>query len=323
MVEHVITEMQNGKKLHRVVRQMLPGVPLSGIYKMLRTGRVKLNGKKAKSEQVVSTGDLLSIWMQEEDYEEVRKSPKKFYGVDSNIDVLCETDGWMAVNKPAGVLTHDAPGEYKNTLVSQVLAYLYRADQLSSDTFTPAPVHRLDRNTSGIVLFAKNGVVARELSDALQSRDVEKSYLALVVGTVIKGGTVRSRLERVSGNRTEVSDEGVLAMTDYYPIASAGETTVVGLKLVTGRTHQIRIHMRNAGHPLVDDVKYNPSAWREVKRQGIESGVHQWLHALRVVLRDGQEIVAPIPEPMRRKLKSLGYSDTQIREMEGFRPPSR
>jgi RluA family pseudouridine synthase len=310
LVEFKIGQMEAGKKVHRLVRQMLPGVPLSGIYKMVRTGRIKLNGKRAKAEDIVQVDDIVRLYMADADYAEVSKKEKKFGGVDFNVDVVFEDAEMIVVNKPAGLLTHGAEGEYKNTLVNQVLAYLHHQGKLDSHVFTPAPVHRLDRNTSGLVVFAKTGDAVRRLTSAIQDHRMGKWYIAIVKGEINQSGEINSRLGRASGFRTVAGEEGKESETLYEPLCAKNGTTVVRIQLISGRTHQIRAHFSHIGHPLLGDVKYGGG--RPVKDS---HEIHQWLHAIKMRFPDGKTIFAPVPDAYGQQLKRLGYMASDIRQI--------
>lgn len=313
MVEVKVGPVESGKKVHRLVRQLLPGVPLSGIYKMLRTGRVKKNGKKAKPDDIVAVGDVIRLYMAEEDYAEVSKQPKKFGGVSSDIDVIYEDESMIVVNKPGGLLVHGAEGEHKETLVNQVLAYLYKNGELDQHVFTPAPVNRLDRNTSGLVLFGKTGERTRELAEQIQQHHLRKWYLAIVKGRISASGEVTGRLVRDEyRNVTTVGESGKDALTLFEPKASTGRTTVVKVELVSGRTHQIRAHFAHVGHPLWDDVKYGGRDKNNPEEQ------HQWLHAAWVQLPNEQVFSAALPDAFVDTLRSLGYTESQITAIQTF-----
>lgn len=258
MVSHTVGPMEAGKKFHRLVRQLLPGVPLSGIHKMLRVGRVRLNGKKAKPDTLVAEGDVIELRMAEDDYAAVRKPVRKYQGVPRQLEVIYEDDTFIAVNKPVGLLTHGAGEEQRDTLANRVLAYLHDNDALEASAFVPAPANRLDRNTSGIILFGKTGAMARELADGFKSHTIRKWYLAVVRGTVKADGKVTASLVRdARRNITRVDEEsGKSAFTVYHPIVSTRNTTILRLELISGRTHQIRVHMKHIGHPLLSDSKY-------------------------------------------------------------------
>lgn len=313
MVEVEIGPVEAGKKVHRLVRQLLPGVPLSGIYKMIRTGRVKKNGKKAKSEDTVSVGDIIKLYMAEEDYEQVSKQPKKFGGVSTDVEVVYEDEHLLVVNKPIGLLVHGAEGEHKDTLVNQVLAYLHKNGELNQRVFTPAPVNRLDRNTSGIVVFGKTGETTRSLAQQIQEHQVRKWYVAIVRGRITESGEMTGRLVRDDvRNVTTVGGAGKESLTRFKRKAAAEGTSVVKIELVSGRTHQIRAHFAHFGFPLWDDVKYGGQNQEEIPNQ------HQWLHAGWFELADGRVFAAPLPMEFVETLQTLGYSDAQIKSVQKF-----
>ncbi|QSO53811.1 RluA family pseudouridine synthase [Alicyclobacillus curvatus] len=348
MVNHTVGPMEAGKKVHRLVRQLLPGVPLSGIHKMLRVGRVRLNGKKAKPDTLVAEGDVIELRMAEEDFAAVSKPIRKYQGVPRELDVIYEDETLLAVNKPVGLLTHGAGEEQRDTLTNRVLAYLHDKEALDASAFVPAPANRLDRNTSGIILFGKTGAMARELADGFKTHTIRKWYLAVVKGAVTSGGKVTASLARdTRRNITRVDEElGKSAFTLYHPLASARNTSILRLELISGRTHQIRIHMKHIGHPLLSDRKYQATSqrsnaigpggsgrriatdsgtrrthaaapsFRHAEASQVESDPTYLLHAAWVRLPSGQLLHAPVPESFRSELGHLGYTDDVIRKVE-------
>jgi 23S rRNA pseudouridine955/2504/2580 synthase len=311
LIEFSIGPAEAGKKVLRYVRQLLPGVPLSGIHKMVRTGRVKRNGKRAKADDVLAEGDVIRLYMAEEDFAQVSKPAKKFHGVSRAIDVVYEDSDMLIVNKPLGLLTHGAQGEHKETLANRVLAYLYDKGELHSQVFTPSPVNRLDRNTSGLVLFGKTHEATRTLAEQLRDHRIRKWYLAIVKGQPSERGEIDAQLTRdVKRNVTRVAEEGKPARTLYERRATAGSTSVVKVELISGRTHQIRAHFAHIGHPLWNDVKYGGRS-----RNGEH---HQWLHAAWLSFPDGRVVHAPLPEAFRRTLLQLGYTRQDIEQIEKF-----
>lgn len=349
MVSHTVGPMEAGKKVHRLVRQLLPGVPLSGIHKMLRVGRVRLNGKKAKPDALVAEGDVLELRMAEEDFAAVSKQVRKYKGVPRQLEVIYEDEELLAVNKPVGLLTHGTAEEQRDTLTNRVLAYLYDKGALETSVFVPAPANRLDRNTSGIILFGKTGAMARELADGFKTHTIRKWYLAVVRGTVKTGGTVTAALTRDKRrNLTRVDEtEGKASATIYTPLAVARGTTVLRLELVSGRTHQIRAHMQHIGHSLMSDRKYQ-QAGEQVRparnhtmrtSRGEEGAVGSsstgaraqanpgqgqmeptyLLHAGWLRLPSGQTLHAPLPDRFRTVLLELGYAKSAVDSLDGDR----
>ncbi len=297
MIEMVISSSDDGKPVHKWLRLLLPGLPLSGVYKSIRTGRVKVNGKRAKQDTRLHEGDIVHLYFSDDDFASLRAHPvAKYRGVSRAIDVLYEDEEILAVNKPVGVLTHPADGEYKASLAAQVEAYVYDRGARES-AFRAAPVHRLDRNTSGVVVFAKTARAAKAWADAFHRGEVEKEYLAIVEGEWSGCGRVAVDVRRVGNVTRVVEDSGKPSETAYDVIASSRGTSLVRLRLLTGRTHQIRVHMAHLGHPLLADRKYGA---RPV------SGETFYLHARRVKWRD-IDVVAPVPERMADKLRALGY----------------
>ncbi|MCL6453515.1 MAG: RluA family pseudouridine synthase [Alicyclobacillus sp.] len=329
MVRHEVGEMEAGKKVHRVVRQLLPGIPLSGVYKMIRVGRVRLNGKRAKGDEVLQPGDVLELRMDEQDYAAVHKPERKFGGVPRELDVVYEDADLLIANKPAGLLVHGDKSEQRDTLTNRVLAYLYDQGSLDSAVFHPAPANRLDRNTSGLVVFGKTGEAARSLAAGFRNHTIRKWYVAIVRGRIAHAGEVRARLERDRNrNLTRVGEAGKEACTRYDPVASTGNTTVVRLELVSGRTHQIRAHMQHLGHPLIQDVKYGYVARRtgsEPRPVGGGPAANQlstyWLHAGWLLLPDGRCFTGPLPSEFVAVLRSLGYTTADVERVGRFRPP--
>ncbi len=303
-VELVIASEDSGKKLHRFLRQSLPGMPLSGIYRMIRVGRVKINGKKGKLNSLLAAGDQLVLFMSPEDYQALKKEPPKFLGVSKDLSILYEDDALLVVNKPSGLLTHPDGKEQKDTLVNRVLSYLHHKGELTSmRTFLPAPVNRLDRNTSGIVLFGKDQSSLRILTGEIRERRVKKTYLGIVWGKWHGEGEISARLEKQSDAgavRVQVHEHegGLAALTRYKVLGSGAAHSLVQLELVSGRTHQLRVHLQSVGHPLVGDVKYGGEPGLGVR--------HQLLHALTLELPGGQHWQAPPSEEFMMALRQAG-----------------
>ncbi|AEJ43227.1 RluA family pseudouridine synthase [Alicyclobacillus acidocaldarius] len=297
MIEIVIGPSDDGKPVHKWLRLLLPGLPLSGVYKSIRTGRVKVNGKRAKQDTRLHEGDIVHLYFRDEDYASLHAHPvAKYHGVSRAIDILYEDDEIVAVNKPAGVLTHPADGEYKTSLAAQVEAYVYDRGARQG-AFRAAPVHRLDRNTSGVVVFAKTARAAKAWAEAFQRGEVEKEYLAIAEGEWSGSGRVAVDVRREGNVTRVVEDSGKPSETVYEVVASSRGTSLVRLCLLTGRTHQIRVHMAHLGHPLLADRKYGA---RPIPGESF------YLHARRVKWRD-VDVKAPIPDRMADKLRALGY----------------
>ncbi len=215
------------------------------------------------------------------------------------VDILYEDDDLIAVNKPAGIPTHPSHGHQEDTLANG-LAYLFERRGVP---FVFRAVNRLDRDTAGVVLVAKNRGAAFLLSRQLTEGLVEKTYLAVVTGTVGEAGTVEKNIRRREESKMErtvcPSEEGQYARTDYEPIASQNRLTLLRVKPVTGRTHQIRVHMASIGHPLCGDTLYgDPAGSPLIGRQALHAYALSFLRP-----SDGERIT--VTAPLHEDLASL------------------
>jgi 23S rRNA pseudouridine955/2504/2580 synthase len=186
-------------------------------------------------------------------------------------------------------------------------------------------VHRLDRNTSGLVVFAKTGDASRYLAHQFADHSIRKWYIAIVRGQTPPDGVITAGLGRDRKiNRTIVSEDGKAAVTRYVRKASAGGTSVVHIELVSGRTHQIRAHFAHIGHPLWGDVKYGgwhrglarPSVGSSPRPNASSTAMHQWLHAAWLDFPDGRRLFAPLPHAFVQVLRRLGYPEDAIEAVQ-------
>lgn len=246
------------RRLESVLRRLLPHQSLGTLQKALRRGDVRLNGAKAAPEARVASGDTLSVW--DALIAAPALPPEKSTPRLPPRWILHEGEDLLAVNKPSGILVHRGDGPVPPGAATP-LDDLVRAHLLPSSrptlSFRPGPLHRLDRETSGIVVFSKTLAGARSFSRALADRKAVKLYLAVLAGTLSQPREVTDALARDEGSRTtEVSDQGQAARTVFRPLVSAAGLTLAEVTLGTGRTHQIRVHARSLGLPLAGDAKY-------------------------------------------------------------------
>lgn len=285
-----------GQRLDRFVRKYLPGAPLGGIFKMLRIGKIKVNTKKKDGTYKLELWDEVSFWLTDREMEGFVQDSKwkiqnekidTWYIEDetSRLAILYEDEYLMVVNKPPGINVH--AGDHKTTesnIIDQVQDYLQgRYDSL---TFRPSLVHRIDRDTSGCLLIAKNKWVLETLLTELQAHDMEKIYHTIVVGIPAKSqDTIRARLLRIPDAKNEakvrVDEAGQSAITHYTVLQTFAinqSFSLLECRIETGRTHQIRVHMAHIGHPVLADRAYGDRSINSYVRRDL--GItRQILHA--------------------------------------------
>jgi RluA family pseudouridine synthase len=313
MINRKVTPSEGGKRLHRFLRSLMPNIPLGQIYKMIDQGKVKVNGKRKNQNYELIAGDELVLYVEDAAYQEASIGQKKtkYVGVNANIDVVFEDAELLVVSKPVGMLTHPDQVDQKDTLVNRVHAYLYRKGELDSPLFMPATANRLDRNTSGLVLVGKTAGKLHQLNQWIQKHELEKYYVTIIEGKLSGEGTLSGDLIRdEKKNRTFVVNSmaeaelhgGVeqtkSATTKYRVLQTGSAYTLVEVELISGRTHQIRSHFQDIGHPLLGDLKYGGKKYGEIN--------YQLLHAWRIALPDGKEFKAPLPALMRTTADRLG-----------------
>ncbi|MBP9779323.1 RluA family pseudouridine synthase [Candidatus Gracilibacteria bacterium] len=318
------------QRLDRFVKKYLPNAPLGGIYKMLRTGKIKVNGKKKPETYMIELGDEIAFWLTDDELQSLtqEKMAQREDGIKrenlSNehkiiLEVLYEDDFLMVINKPSGMNVH--PGDHKTqerSLIECVQDML--GTQYNSLTFKPALVHRIDRDTSGCLLIAKEKSTLESLLVSLQSHSIEKIY-----HTVIRGkpreikGTFRERLLRVENARDEakvrVDEAGQTAVTHYEVIKSfvplgkheSTRDNVLSLlecRIETGRTHQIRVHLSYHNCPIIGDQAYGDRSINSYIRRQYEVN-RQLLHAYSLSFKHPKtgkrlQVIAPYPSDFKR-----------------------
>ena len=301
MVKVQITENDAGQRLDRFLKKYLKRAPLSAIYKIIRKD-LKLNGKRAKEDTILRDGDELTFYLTQESLDEMTRPPKK-QKARKQFRIAYEDANILIAEKPWGLLTHGDKTEKKNTLMNQVCGYLQERgeyDPSQEKTFTPSPVNRLDRNTTGLVIFGKNAASLRTLTKLLRERDaISKYYITIVSGQFSEEMVIdETLLKDEKTNTVKVAkDGGKHAVSIVRPLEVGKHYSVVEVELVTGRTHQIRAHLASKGYPLVGDSKYGTSKkGKQANARARTLGVTtQLLHAYRLVFGEmpGEEDGAP------------------------------
>ncbi len=286
-----------GQRLDKFLAKATVGMPKSLLYKYIRQKCVKVNGKKADPSQMLAAGDEIKLFISDEFFADTAKN-SAIVSVKPQLTVVYEDGNIIICDKPVGVLVHsgDADGEAsddKNTLIGHIQAYLYRQGEYEPDkenTFAPALCNRIDRNTRGLVIAAKNAVALREMNAIIKERLIGKYYLCAVHGKPSPASaTLRGYLRR-EGQGVRVYDSELRGakpiVTKYRRIDTVGDgdgaLSLCEVELVTGRTHQIRAHFEHIGHPLLGEGRYGKNALD--RRRGYRS---QALCAYRIEFRLG------------------------------------
>lgn len=264
MQKFLISESESGQTLEKYIRKVLKDAPLSFIYKLFRKKDVKVNGHWQKEKYILSSGDEVSIYISDEQLEEFKKKNKELTVNKISDYIVYEDENILILNKPRGALVQkDSSNE--TALDEMVISYLVEKGEYDPNKdlgYTPAPAHRLDRNTAGLIIFGKNIQTLRYLSTIMQDKTlVQKKYLTIVKGCVQSDGEINSPLmKNTKTGMVFVSENGKDALTRYKVLEHIGDFTLLEVELLTGRTHQIRVHLSSINHPVVGDAKYGDYA---------------------------------------------------------------
>jgi 23S rRNA pseudouridine955/2504/2580 synthase len=267
MREFTVTRNDAGQRLDRFAAKMAPGLPSSLLQRYFRTKDIKINGHWAKPDVRLAEGDTVRLYVPEEFFDGGQKKDENAWLATTrpNLDIVYEDENILLVNKRPGVLCHAAQGWSADTLIAHIQAHAYQQGQWDpsrENSFAPALCNRIDRGTGGIVIAAKNAPALRVLDEKIRTREIDKEYLCVCLGTPhpSEGRLEDWLFKDAVKNQVYVkprSEPGAsIAVTDYRVLASANGLSLVECRLHTGRTHQIRVQMANAGHPLLGDSKY-------------------------------------------------------------------
>ena len=294
-----IGEKETGRRLDRFLKKTLGNASLSFIYRIIRKD-VKVNGRRASGELLLAGGDVVEIFLPEDQLKDlIEKKRTALPAAWKQFSVIFEDENILVVDKPFGLLVHGDRTEKKNTLTNQVLNYLISTGGYDPDgagTFTPAPVNRLDRNTTGLVLFGKTLPATKELAVMLKGSEngnanIAKEYLTIVKGKLEKEVILRAYMTRdKERNMTQVlkekTENSTIMVTEILPLMAGKGYTLIEARLHTGRTHQIRAQLADAGYPVIGDRKYGDDEVnrRVSERYGLRT---QLLHAYRLRVLSG------------------------------------
>ncbi len=265
MTEITVTKNDAGQRADRFLSKAYPNLTLPLICKLMRKKRIKINGAKAEPNVKLCEGDVFRFYLSDELLSKGGEKERDFRECPSDIDVVYEDENILLVDKPVGMVVHEDNDNTSDTLINRIKCYLWKKGEYipeQEQSFVPALCNRIDRNTGGIVIAAKNAESLRVLNQKIRDRELIKLYLCVVQGMPEKSSaTMTAYLHKLSEeNRVVVSDkktpENRTIKTKYRVLDSIGSQSLVEVDLLTGRTHQIRAHFAHVGHPLLGDGKY-------------------------------------------------------------------
>ncbi|MBQ5857508.1 MAG: RluA family pseudouridine synthase [Peptococcaceae bacterium] len=298
-----ITAEENGTRLDSYLAEELEGISRSYLQKLIGEGLILVNQKTVKANYKVKTGDTLLVQIPEAAPVDIQPEPM-------DLDIVYEDSDLMIVNKPVGLVVHPAHGHYSGTLVNGLLAHCTDLSGINGK-MRPGIVHRIDKDTSGLLMIAKNDLAHQHLAEQLKAHSIKRAYYALVQGVISEpAGLVDAPIGRHEIDRKKMAvtfKNSKEARTHYYVKERFAKNTFIECRLETGRTHQIRVHMAYLGHPLVGDPLYGT-------RKNNLDFPGQALHAYALGFvhpRTGEELYfeAPIPEHFQSVLKTLAQGN--------------
>jgi 23S rRNA pseudouridine1911/1915/1917 synthase len=301
-LQYVVPPEEDGFVLKTILQKRL-GVSRKLLSRVKLTEQgIMVNGERQYISVHVQAGDLVEVRMEREQSDDIlpQELPLQF---------LYEDQDLLIVNKQAGMIVHPTHGHYVNTIANGVVYYW----QSKGESFRFRPIHRLDQETSGVLAIAKNAYVHQQISEQMIAHTIHKEYMALVYGNVeADKGTIEGPIDRdpEQPHMRIVTPDGYDAVTHYEVEARFGQLTLVRIQLETGRTHQIRVHMKHIGHPLVGDKMYMLSDYNELAEQIDQTINRQALHAYKLGFthpgtRQWIEFTADLPDDMNRVINRL------------------
>ena len=298
-MEELIVDQENKERIDKYIAKCLPDLSRVMVQKLIEEKQILVNEKSVKTSYTVQKGDKITITIPEA--KETTLKPQ-----DIPLDIVYEDDDILVVNKAKGMVVHPAAGNPEGTLVNAVMAHCKGNLSGIGGELRPGIVHRLDKDTSGLLIVAKNDKAHIQMSKQIQDREVKKIYIALVRGIISENeATINMPIGRSMQDRKkmEIKKKGKEAITHFQVLERFDKYTLLKVKIDTGRTHQIRVHMAEIGHPVVGDMLYSNGK----NEFGVEG---QMLHATSLdfkhpVTQKPLHLEAPLPEYFEEVLKQL------------------
>jgi 23S rRNA pseudouridine955/2504/2580 synthase len=335
MKEFTISGADAGKSLFKVMKSLLPAFLNRDLFRLIRTKKIRVNSKKSRHDYILQGDDTIQCYLDDSHFKTADTiNARKFQSVSSDIEILFEDDECLVVNKPSGLLVHSAGGKFQDNLVERVKAALYRRGEYDpGGLFHPAACNRLDRNTSGLVVFAKTHNALRSITGMFKQRSVEKEYLAVVHGETEKRYLLVSDMEQVGeGLMKAVNCRRVKSIPDkeHFISENPGKSVMVvekvrsftqknyALSLVrvslwTGSKHQVRVLMAASGNGLAGDAKYGVSNASRFNRACGSNGY--LLHASTIIIPGKKMVKAGLPGYYRKFLLRSGFTTEEVEKL--------